>query len=123
MSESLVPVAEGCALFIEAIGIGLITLFSLYALLYPLIQLMRGASFSNLYKKVRHRLGRGILLGLEFLVAADIINTVAIDLNFQTVGVLFVIVVIRTFLSFTLDLELTGQWPWQTEAGKRSSNH
>jgi uncharacterized membrane protein len=67
--------------------------------------------------RVRGRLGRGILLGLDFLVAADIIHTVAVDLNFQTVGVLPVIVLIRTFLSFTLDVELTGRWPWQRCSG------
>ena len=60
-------------------------------------------------------MGRGILLGLEFLVAADIIHTVAVELTFTTVGVLAVIVLIRTFLSFTLDLELTGRWPWQED--------
>jgi uncharacterized membrane protein len=55
-------------------------------------------------------------VGLEFLVAADIIHTVAVDLSFQTVGVLSLIVLIRTFLSFTLEVELTGRWPWQNEA-------
>jgi uncharacterized membrane protein len=60
-------------------------------------------------------LGRGILLGLEFLVAADIIHTVAVELNFNTVGVLALVVLIRTLLSFTLEVELTGRWPWQQE--------
>jgi uncharacterized membrane protein len=53
------------------------------------------------------------LLGLEFLVAADIIRTVAVTPTFRSVGVLAVIVVIRTFLSFSLELEITGRWPWQ----------
>jgi uncharacterized membrane protein len=65
------------------------------------------------FREIRQRLGQGILLGLEFLVAADIIYTVAVDLTFKTVGVLAVIIVIRTFLSFSLELELTGSWPWQ----------
>jgi uncharacterized membrane protein len=47
------------------------------------------------------------------LVAADIIHTVAVELNFNTVGVLALVVLIRTFLSFTLEVELTGHWPWQ----------
>jgi uncharacterized membrane protein len=58
-------------------------------------------------------LGRSILLGLEFLVAADIIRTVAIEPTFYNVGVLALLVIIRTFLSFALGLEITGRWPWQ----------
>jgi hypothetical protein len=58
-------------------------------------------------------LGRSILLGLEILVAADIIRTIAITPTFTTVGVLGLIVVVRTFLSFSLEAELDGQWPWR----------
>ena len=65
------------------------------------------------YESYRRLLGRSILLGLEFLVAADIIRTVAVTPTFRSVGVLAVIVVIRTFLSFSLELEITGRWPWQ----------
>jgi hypothetical protein len=53
------------------------------------------------------------LLGLEFLVAADIIKTVAVDPTFAGAGVLVIIVIVRTFLSFTLELEISGRWPWQ----------
>jgi uncharacterized membrane protein len=69
------------------------------------------------FREIRQRLGQGILLGLEFLVAADIIYTVAVELTFKTVGVLAIIVVIRTFLSFSLELELTGSWPCVAEEG------
>lgn len=65
------------------------------------------------YRTYRQQIGRAILLGLEFLVAADIIRTVAVAPTFRGVGVLAVIVAIRTFLSFTLELELEGRWPWQ----------
>ena len=65
------------------------------------------------YEAYRRLLGRSILLGLEFLVAADIIRTVAVTPTFRSVGVLSVIVLIRTFLSFALELEITGRWPWQ----------
>lgn len=61
----------------------------------------------------RQDIGRAILLGLEILVAADIIRTVAVEPSFTSAGVLAVIVIIRTFLSFTLELELSGRWPWQ----------
>jgi uncharacterized membrane protein len=57
-------------------------------------------------------LGRSILLGLELLVAGDIIRTVAASPTFESVGVLVVMVLIRAFLSFTLELELSGRWPW-----------
>ena len=69
------------------------------------------------YEVYKQRLGRSILLGLEFLVAADIISTVAVDPTFESVGVLALIVLIRTFLSFTLELEITGHWPWQKPDG------
>lgn len=68
--------------------------------------------FEIAYRQLRQHLGRAILLGLEFLVAGDIINTVAVDPSFRSVGVLAGIVVIRTFLSFSLEVEIDGRWPW-----------
>ncbi len=67
------------------------------------------------YRRYRQTVGRAILLGLEFLLAADIIRTVAIDPTFRSVGVLAVIVAIRTFLSLELELEIDGRWPWQRD--------
>lgn len=67
------------------------------------------------YRRYRQDVGRSILLGLEFLVAADIIRTVAVAPSFRGVGVLAIIVLVRTFLSFTLQLELEGRWPWQPQ--------
>jgi uncharacterized membrane protein len=69
------------------------------------------------YRTYRQRVGKAILLGLEFLVAADIIRTVAVTPTFRGVGVLALIVAVRTFLSFTLDVELEGRWPWQHREG------
>ncbi|WP_104102151.1 DUF1622 domain-containing protein [Arthrobacter sp. 08Y14] len=65
------------------------------------------------YEAYRQQLGRSILLGLELLVAADIIRTVAVTPTFESLGVLALIVLIRTFLSYTLQLEVTGRLPWQ----------
>jgi uncharacterized membrane protein len=65
------------------------------------------------YEQYRANLGRGILLGLELLVGADIIGTITAPLTFESVGLLAVIVVIRTFLSFSLETEIEGCWPWQ----------
>jgi uncharacterized membrane protein len=68
------------------------------------------------YQRYRQDLGRAILLGLEVLVAADIVRTVAFTPTMDSVFVLAVIVAIRTFLSWSLALELEGRWPWQREA-------
>jgi uncharacterized membrane protein len=65
------------------------------------------------YRELRHELGGTIVLGLEFLVAGDIIHTVAVDPSLQSVAALGLIVLIRTFLSMTLQLEIDGCWPWQ----------
>ena len=69
----------------------------------------------DVYQQTRRHIGRSILLGLELLVAGDIIRTVAVDPTFTSVGVLAGVVAIRTFLSFTLELEISGRWPWQQD--------
>lgn len=115
VSDFVTNMAERCAAVIEAIGVALIAVLALYALLAAVAQRLKGGETETVFRATRLRLGHGILLGLEFLVAADIIHTVAVELTFTTVGVLAIIVLIRTFLSFTLDVELTGRWPWQEE--------
>jgi uncharacterized membrane protein len=82
---------------------------------YGLAQKDRGQA-PTAYRVYRQQVGKSILLGLEFLVAADIIRTVAVAPTFSGVGVLAVVVAVRTFLSFALDVELTGGWPWQISA-------
>lgn len=69
------------------------------------------------YRRLRQDLGRGILLGLEFLVAADIIRTVAVTPTLESVAVLGLIVLIRTFLSMSLEVEIEGRWPWEGGRG------
>ncbi len=78
-----------------------------------LAELKRGRSQQDAFRECRSSLGRAILLGLEFLVAADIINTVAIEPTLESLAVLAGIVLIRTFLSFSLEVEIEGRWPWQ----------
>lgn len=65
------------------------------------------------YQRLRQNIGRGILLGLEFLIVADIIRTVAVTPTMQNVIVLGIIVLIRTFLSMALQVELEGRLPWR----------
>ncbi len=75
-----------------------------------------------MYRRTRSLLGRSILLGLEVLVAADLIRTVAVDPSLENVGVLGLIVLIRTFLSFSLDVEIDGKLPWKPRPGGAATN-
>jgi uncharacterized membrane protein len=68
------------------------------------------------YDDYKIRIGRSLLLGLEVLVAADIVKTIALELTFMSLGVLAGLVLVRTFLSWTLVLEIEGRWPWQRGA-------
>ncbi len=97
---------------IEIAGVFVIVAGMLVATLLAAAALMKRKE-REIYDTYRRRLGRSILLGLEFLVAGDIIRTVAVTPTFYSVGVLAIIILIRTFLSFSLELEITGQWPWQ----------
>ncbi len=83
------------------------------------IQYARRFREESAYHEYRRGLGRSILLGLEILVAGDIIRTVAIEPTFQSVGVLAVIVAVRTFLSWSLEVELEGRWPWMRGPSER----
>jgi uncharacterized membrane protein len=87
----------------------------LSAIVFPL-RLARGAAFHDAYHGFRADLARGILLGLELLVIGDIILTVAVEATIERVVVLGGIVLIRTFLSFSLEVEVNGRWPWQRAA-------
>jgi len=96
---------------IDAAGVAAIVVGVLYAAGNAAVRGLRRQH--PVYTQFRRILGRGILLGLELLVAADIIRTVAVAPTLESVAVLGAIVLIRTFLSFSLELEITGRWPWQ----------
>lgn len=103
-------IAEHASLVIDAAGVVVIVLGLVYALFRatrpPTAQVSR-------YRQLRQDVGRGILLGLEFMVAGDIIRTVAVEPTLDSLTVLGLIVLIRTFLSMSLEVELDGQWPWR----------
>jgi uncharacterized membrane protein len=108
---------------IEFGGIAIIAIGAVVATVIYLAQLAGRRSGPDAFMGYRSSLGRAILLGLEFLVAADIINTVAIEPSLESVTVLGGIVLIRTFLSFSLEIEIEGRWPWdraKSEAVPRS---
>jgi uncharacterized membrane protein len=97
----------------EAAGVAVIVLGALFALGIALHHVSRHGLQPKAYHMFRTRLGRSILLGLELLVAADIIGTVAVEPTVQNLLVLALIVLIRTFLSISLEVEIDGYWPWQ----------
>ena|SRR5579872_1299364 len=74
------------------------------------------------YESYKHQMGRSLLLGLEFLVAGDVVRTVALDLTLLNVAVLGLLVLIRTFLSWSLAVEIEGRWPWQRRTEKHVPN-
>jgi uncharacterized membrane protein len=86
-----------------------------YAIGHYLFQGAFRAEYEALYRQLKVRLGRALLLGLEILVAADIVETVALETTLQSVVVLGLLVLIRTFLSWALVVEIEGRWPWQAE--------
>jgi uncharacterized membrane protein len=101
------------ARLVELAGVAVLLLGAVLAGAAFAARLARRAGFDDAYHDLRADLGRAILLGLELLVIADIIGTVAIEPTLHNLGVLAVIVAIRTFLSFSLELEVSGRWPWQ----------
>ena len=101
---------------VDLVGIAITAIGGGASLLVYLGRLVVRRASDEAYRQCRQSLGRAILLGLEFLVAGDIIRTVAISPTFASVGVLAIIVLIRTFLSATLTVEIEGRWPWQARA-------
>ena len=112
----LTDIAELAGQLMEAIGVAIIVVGALVATGQFVLQLRQRLSATVMYKAYRVGLARAILLGLEFLVAGDIIRTVAIEPRLNSVGVLAAIVAIRTVLSISLQLEIEGRWPWQAPA-------
>ncbi len=111
-------VVEAVGRLIDAAGIAAIVTGAILAALFAVPRLLRRQA--GVYEQFRRFLGRSILLGLELLVAADIIRTVAVSPTLESVAVLAAIVLIRTFLSWSLELEITGRWPWQGKGGPAS---
>ena len=96
---------------VDILGVVAIVVGIVYAIVDAALRGLRRVS--PVYTRFRRVLGRAILLGLELLVAADIIKTVAVTPTLDSVVVLAIIVLIRTFLSWSLELEISGRWPWQ----------
>jgi uncharacterized membrane protein len=104
-------VIEKIGMAIDGAGVIVIVVGAVIAFAAAVIRLARHEA--DVYRQFRELLGRTILLGLELLVAGDIVRTVAAKPTLTSVAVLGGIVLIRTFLSFSLEVEISGRWPWQ----------
>jgi uncharacterized membrane protein len=98
---------------IELLGVAIIAIGTMVTLVQFALSIGRRVVIEDAVGTLRSNLGRAILVGLELLVAADIIHTVLVELTLESVAALAGIVVIRTLLSFSLEAEIDGQWPWQ----------
>ena len=121
LEQYATSIAESAGHLIELTGVAIIAAGAVGTLAIFLYRIARREDLVATATTFRSSFGRAILLGLEFLIAADIINTVAVRPTLQSVAVLAGIVLIRTFLSFSLELEIEGRWPWQGSAGKGRS--
>ena len=119
MDDSIMHWVEGLARAIEVAGVAVIVIGGLAATAVFAVNLFRKSEFSETYSAYRRDIGRAILLGLEFLVAGDIIATILIRPTLQSAAALGLIVLIRTFLSFSLETEINGRFPWRSaDAGE-----
>jgi uncharacterized membrane protein len=103
---------ESISLVFETVGVAVFVIGSL-ALVARVAQGLLGQRPQVTYVGVRNQLGRVILLGLEILIIADIIRTITVDLTLESAATLGLIVLVRTFLSFSLEVELEGAPPWR----------
>jgi uncharacterized membrane protein len=106
----------------EVVGVAILVVGGIGSLAVYLLA-VGGGERRAAYVALRHNLGRTILLGLEILIVADIILTVAIDQTLESAATLGLIVLVRTFLSFSLDIEMDGVAPWRRLAAERSGDH
>ena len=110
-------VIEYAALAIEMFAVAIIVIAIVHGTIRYLIRVNQQAG--DAYQRLKAQLGKALLLGLEFLVAADIIRTVALEPNLQNVVILGLLVIIRTFLSWSLVVEIEGHWPWRSGEGEK----
>lgn len=106
-------VIETISVALELVAVAIIVVGLAYALVQCGIAFTKAEQRDFAYHRLRSLSARILLLGLELLVAADIVRTVALEPSLESVAVLGLLVVIRTFLSWSLIVELEGRWPWQ----------
>lgn len=107
---------ELSAQVIELFAVAIIMIAIVHGTIRYLFHINRGVE--DAYTVYKAQLGKALLLGLEFLVAADIIRTVALEPTMQNVMILGLLVIVRTFLSWSLVVEIEGRWPWRGAEGR-----
>ena len=111
-------VIEWAALGIEVLGASVIVAGVLrVAITRGTVRYLFQLDKPGAYERYKHQMGRSLLLGLEFLVAGDVVRTVALEPTLPNVGVLGLLVLVRTFLGWSLAVEIEGRWPWQARTG------
>jgi uncharacterized membrane protein len=113
---------EAAALAIEVLAVCVIVFAIVHAFVRYSVQVVRQREVEGHFRQLKMHLARALLLGLEILVAADIVRTVALEATLQSVAVLGLLVLIRTFLSWALVVEIEGRWPWQPRSEENRLN-
>jgi uncharacterized membrane protein len=113
-------IVETIVLAIELVAVTILSIGVAGMLIAAVVRLARREEWTEVYHATREGLGRVLLLGLEVLIAADIIATVALELSLTNAASLGLIVLIRTFLSWAIEVETDGRWPWQDHRAARA---
>jgi uncharacterized membrane protein len=111
--DKILDITDYFAVGIEVLAVAIIVVGIVSATYVFLTRYRAPRAAPTEYDRYRARLGRTLLLGLEILVAADVVRTVALDPTLESVAVLGLLVLIRTFLSWSLEVEIQNRWPWQ----------
>lgn len=113
--ERYAEIVGDIGLIIDSLGVAIIVVGAVVAFFIYAFRIAMRSGHHVIYQSSRYRLARSIIFGLEILIAGDIIRTVALSPTFDNIGVLALIVLVRTFLAFTLEMEIDGKWPWQVK--------
>jgi uncharacterized membrane protein len=122
MSETLRRVVEMAATGVEVLAVAVIVVTIAVATVAYMLRLLAQRLEVDAYRDYRHLVARALLLGLELLVAADVVRTVALEPTRENVLILALLVVIRTLLSWGLVVEIEQRWPWQSRGTKEVSS-
>ncbi len=117
LSAALKMLAEAASLSFEFTAISLLLIFSIASVGIALIDVIKRKRVDEVYVNFKKALTRSVLISLEFLVIADLIATVAVDLTLSSLSALGLLIAIRTFLSLSLEVEIEGAWPWKRGHG------
>lgn len=115
LAESVKTYAEWTGVGLELLALAVLSLGIVTAMIRGALEFLQRREPPGAYSRLRNNIARVTLLALELLVAADIVATIAVDLSFRRLGLLGLIVLVRTFLSFALEIEIEGRLPWRRE--------